>query len=150
MSATDMPYVTSNSDSRDRLAATAASLTDEELQRTVSGGWTVAAVLAHLAFYDRFALARWDQYEREGALLDMPAGLVDLLNTAGAGDWLAVAPRRAVELALSAAEAVDERIQRLPEAAVEHALATDRRAMVNRGLHRNSHLDDIDGALRGS
>ena len=45
-----------NRASRDRLAAVIAQLGDRSI--ALSGGWTAAALLAHLAFWDGFGAAR--------------------------------------------------------------------------------------------
>jgi len=98
--------------------------TQHALRRPLADGWPVAAALARLAFWDGWLEARWDRYDRDGATEDLPDGILDLANAAGPPSWLAIAPRAAA-LALSAAEVVD------------------------RSLHRGSHLDQIDQALAG-
>jgi hypothetical protein len=71
----------------------------------VEHGWTVAAVLVHLAFWDRqrlFTLKRWLQ---DGQLL-LP-GEPDVINDAVAVISKAIPPREAALLAVEAAEAID-------------------------------------------
>lgn len=143
----DRAYVTSNDRTRERLRALVVRLDDEDLTRPLDGGWTVAAALAHLAFWDRWVVARWERYDRDGAIETLPDGVLDLANAAGLPQWLALAPRRAAELALAAAEEGDRRIAALVPAAVEHALTTGRPAMLDRALHRDPHLDDIERCL---
>ena len=140
----DREHAQRNTQSRERLGTIIASASDEDLQRSLGDSWTVAAVLAHLAFWDQWVAARWDRYDRDGAIEDVPDGVVDLANAAGLPLWRAYEPRRAAALALTAAEAVDRRIEALPAAAVAHALATGRRTMVDRSLHRSAHLDEIE------
>ncbi len=56
------PYVQQNTESRQRLASLVRRLSDEDLARTTDYGWTVAALLAHLAFWDHrmsVILTRW-------------------------------------------------------------------------------------------
>lgn len=137
-------YATRNAADRERLRALVTRLSEEELQRPLAEGWTAAATLAHLAFWDRFVLVRWEQYDREGAFLDLPDRHLDLVNAAMLPQWLALAPRRAAELALVEAEAVDRRIAGLAPEAVRAALATNRPAMIDRSLHRRAHLDELE------
>ncbi|MEW6059897.1 MAG: maleylpyruvate isomerase N-terminal domain-containing protein [Actinomycetota bacterium] len=136
-----------NAASRDRLRALAEGADEGDLQSPLGDGWTVAAVLAHLAFWDGWVRARWDLYARDGVIEDLPDGVVDLTNAAGLPQWLALAPRRCAELAVDEAEAVDDLIARLPLTAVEHVVTTGRSAMIDRSLHRSSHLDDIERAI---
>lgn len=120
---------------------------DAALRRPLADGWTVAA-LAHLAFWDGWVGARWDRYDRDGAIEDLLDGILDLANAAGLPGWLAIEPRAAA-LALAAAEAVDRRIVALPPEAVAHGPATGRPAIVDRSPHRGPHLDQIERALAG-
>ena len=139
----DRAFVARNAASRERLRRL-ADAGDAALGRPLGDGWTIGAVLAHLAFWDRWVLARWDRYERDGAIEDLPDGILDLANAAGLPGWLALEPARAAAMALAAAEEVDRRIDGLPPAAVAHALATGRPTMLDRSLHRGPHLDAID------
>lgn len=142
-------FLRHNDESRRRLGELVARLEGEALGRVVAEGWTVAAVLAHLAFWDRWVVARWDRYDREGGLGSLPDEVLDLVNAAAAGHWLALPAATAVDLALAAAEEADRRIAALPRAGVEHALATGRPAMLDRSLHRTPHLDEVERALAG-
>jgi uncharacterized damage-inducible protein DinB len=55
----DRAYITRNAAQRERLHTLVERLSDEDLARALTGGWTVAVLLAHLAFCDRFVLVRW-------------------------------------------------------------------------------------------
>lgn len=129
---------------RERLRALGARLRAEDWCRPLANGWTPAAVLGHLAFWDRFVLARWRLFEREGALATLPDEHLDLTNEAALPLWLALSGAQAAVLALAAAEEVDLAIEALPPSAVELALATGRPAMVDRSLHRREHLDTLE------
>jgi hypothetical protein len=143
-------HVERNTASRDRLRALAEGADEGSLRLPLEDGWTVAAALAHLAFWDGFVRARWDRYAEEGVLEDVPDGFVDLTNSAGLPQWLGLEPRTCVELAVSAAEAVDGLIERLPAAAVDHIIELGRPAMIDRSLHRSPHLEEIERALASS
>src|SRR5882672_2875973 len=53
----DRSYIARNETERTRLRALVARLSDTDLARPLPAGWTVAGVLAHLAFWDQRALA---------------------------------------------------------------------------------------------
>lgn len=50
-------FIAQNSAERERLNALVARLSDEELRRPIGHGWTVSVALAHLAYWDRKAMA---------------------------------------------------------------------------------------------
>jgi hypothetical protein len=64
----------------------------------------------------------------------------------------ALEPRAAIELCLSCAEATDAELAKLGADVVqrleEHAAATETQFRLNRSLHRNGHLDDIDALFK--
>ena len=49
----DRSYVAENERERRRLEALVVRLDDAALGRPMPGGWTIAGVLAHLAFWDQ-------------------------------------------------------------------------------------------------
>ena len=58
------PYSEQNAKSRQRLEAFVRGLSDQDLARSTDYSWTVAALLAHLAFWDQrmiMILRRWQQ-----------------------------------------------------------------------------------------
>src|SRR5689334_10977175 len=113
---TDRSYVALNDASRKRLEAFIRRASDADLARAMPAGWTVAGVLAHVAFWDERATLLAERWEREGKA---PAPLVeadvDWINDAPKPMFLAVPPRRAAELALAAAEAVDRKVAALSD-----------------------------------
>jgi hypothetical protein len=143
----DRSFVQRNAETRERLRTLLTGI--EPTRKMVEDGWTISALLAHLAFWDRMVEARWDQYDREGTIAQLPDGLVDLINAANLPLWLATPPRRSVELVLITADEVDQRIEALPDAAVEYALASGRLVLVDRSPHRQEHLAQIERLLAG-
>ena len=133
-----------------RLRATVADLDEDALCRRVASGWTVAATLAHLAFYDDWVAERWRRYQAAGAIQDLPDDITDLVNASGERGWHAVDPIRARAIVIEAADAVSDLIGTLPQAALADALATGRRAFVDRSLHWDPHVDEIERACRGA
>lgn len=146
----DRAYIAENDTERARLRALVHRLSDEDLARPVEAGWTVAAVLAHVAFWDQRIAVLLDAWEREGPDWTPPpedARDVDWINDATKPLCLALPPRVAAELALSVAEAVDRRVAAVSDALLD---ANARTPALNwrRAQHRREHLDEIERALR--
>lgn len=125
-------------------------MTGADLARQVTEDWTVAALLAHLAFWDRFVLARWEAALGEGVLpMVLPSGAIDMINAAAQLQWSALPIRSAGPEAMRAAEAVDRRIEELPSEMVDRVRAHGLERMLDRSRHRTQHLDEIERALAG-
>lgn len=144
------PYTEQNAQSRQRLQDLVRRLSSEDLARTTDYGWTVAALLAHLAFWDQrmvVILRRWLDEGFDASPMD--AGVVnDSLKVV----WHALEPRAAIELCLSCAETTDAELDTLTADLVqqleEHAASTGTQFRMNRSLHRSAHLDDIEALLK--
>src|SRR5512136_589602 len=105
-------FVELNRASTDRIRALAASLSDQEMQHRVGQHWTVAIVLAHLAFWDRRILYVLDMTERDGKLF-IPE--IDIfVNDLSLPLWAAIPPREAARICIETAEAVDARLESFP------------------------------------
>ena len=141
----DQSYIVENTRERQRLQTLIASLSDEDLQRPLPNGWTVAITLAHLAFWDRQRLAVLKQWERAG-VQPTPADA----DTINAGVHLlaaAIPPRRAAQLAIEAAEAIDQALEHMPADLMTTIEAGGQSRILRRSVHRRAHLDHIDAAL---
>jgi len=143
----DQQIVDNNAVSRRRLQDLVSRLDDASLQQMVDADWTVASVLAHLAFWDQSTYVRWENYARGGELIGIDDAVIDIVNAASLPVWLALPGRTAVDLALQAAETVDAIIETLPADAVDQATAQDLRFMLERSGHRTEHLDQIEATL---
>jgi hypothetical protein len=141
----EQSYLELNRQQRERLQRLVDDVDDSELRRAAESGWSVATLLAHLAFWDRFGVARWDAFERTGQFPD-PVD-PDLLNSACEAEWQTLPPGEAARLALEATEAIDAYIERLSPAAVEAARAAGRSILLERAAHRREHLDQIERVL---
>ena len=140
------PYSRQNTESRQRLAALVNRLSDEDLARTTDYGWTIAALLAHLAFWDHrmsVILHRWQEQGFDASPIDSMA-----VNDALKIICHALEPRAAAQLALSAAQKVDAEFETLSDEFVkqieQHIEATSTQFRMNRSLHRDAHLQDIE------
>jgi hypothetical protein len=143
------PYSHQNAESRRRLEALVRRLTDTDLALSTDYGWTVSALLAHLAFWDHRMLVilhRWQEQGFDPSPIDSGA-----VNGALREICHALEPRVAADLALLAAEKVDKELETLSDEFVkqieDHIEATETQFRMNRSLHRNDHLKDIEALV---
>ncbi len=143
--AIDRSYLERNDTERARLRRLVERASDADLARPIDGGWTVAATLAHLAHWDRGVIGALEEWERND--VQPWGGDADTINAAELPRWQAMPPRAAAQVAVAAAEAVDEKVRSLPDAVVEAILAAGRTRLVDRSLHRRDHLDTLERAV---
>jgi len=143
--ATDFSFIEKNRFERERLKALIARLSDADLSLPLDGGWTVAAALAHLAFWDRRALLLIQRWERDG-VSDSPTD-TDTINDALLTFCLALPPREAARLALECAEAIDQKLETISGEMVEAIRAAGNPINLPRGVHRATHIEEIEAAL---
>ena len=146
----DRSNVAENDAQRERLRALVRRLSDQDFAGPMDAGWTVAGVLAHVAFWDQRILVLLDAWERQGPSWTPPledARDVDWINDAAKPLCLALPPRVAADLAVSVAETVDRRVAAVSDAIIE---ANARVGALNwrRAEHRREHLDEIERMLR--
>ena len=144
------PYSEQNAESRRRLESLVRSLSEEDLTRSTDYGWTVAALLAHLAFWDHrmfVILRRWQEQGFDSSPIDSMA-----VNDALKVICQALEPRTAAQLAVSAAQKLDAEFETLSDEFVKqiegHIEATGTQFRMNRSLHRDGHLNDIEMLLK--
>src|SRR5512138_3761322 len=145
-----LSFVQANDESRRRLEKLAGGLSDQDLALCTSYDWTVAALLAHLAFWDQrmvVILKRWKETGFDPSPIDSAA-----VNDALKVVCHALDPHTAIELCLTCAEAADSEMAALTPEFVkqieEHIEATSIQFRMNRSLHRNGHLQDIETLLQ--
>ena len=146
----DRSYIAVNKTQLTRLQGLLAGRSDAELARPLPAGWTVAAVLGHLAFWDQRALILLEHLEKTGTAPPGYSGEdVDWINDAAKPMFLAVPPRRAAELCLSIAQAVDAKAAGLSDDHVAKNAAAGMPVSLDRGQHRIDHFADLERALQG-
>jgi len=147
--ATDRSYVAENRAQLERLRALTDKLSDQQLAGSLPAGWTVAGVLAHLAFWDQRVVTLIDAWAggRGTAPVTYDGAAVDWINDAGKPLCLALPPRVAARIAVEAAVAADERVAALSEAQLAANAAAGHPISVLRAEHRREHLDEIDQSL---
>jgi hypothetical protein len=143
----DRSHVPENSNERQRLRALVDRLSEEQLRRSLPDGWTVAGVLAHLAFWDQRALVALEQWDKGAAPRRLDAADTDWINDAAKVICLALPPRTAAHLAVATAEAVDKKVEALRDERVIANAAADNLVNLHRSEHRREHLDQIEHAL---
>jgi hypothetical protein len=139
-------FVAENARELDRLRAIVARLSDEELKMPLGSNWTISVAFAHLAFWDQRSLVlvrKWKSTGVEASPID-----VDVANDSLLPTWLALDPKSAARLAVSAAEAIDKELaESSPDfiSKVEN-MGSDFRLF--RSIHRKLHLDQIEESLQ--
>ena len=143
------PFAQQNTESRQRLESLARRLTDTDLALSTHYGWTISALLAHLAFWDQRMIAilkRWKEQGFDPSPIDSGA-----VNDALRVICHALEPRRAIDLCLVSAAELDAELETLSADFVkqiqEHCEATGTQFRMNRSLHRDDHLKDIEALL---
>jgi DinB superfamily len=102
--AADRSYVGKNDAARERLEKLVASCSNVELAHAMPAGWTVAAVLAHVAFWDNRIQLLLDRWQTTNVPPPALSDDVDWINDAAKPMQLALSPRRAAELTVASAQ----------------------------------------------
>jgi len=143
----DRSFIEANRRSIDRVRTFVEAATDDDLRTEMPAGWTVAAVLGHLAFWDQRVQVVLDVVEEGVKPPPYDEGSVDWINDTAKRFLLAMEPRALARLALDIATRTDERVAHLSDEVLDEATQlwfTERRCD-----DRNEHLDEIEHALAG-
>ena len=141
-----MTYVDDNATARDRILALVRGSTPAEMAEPMAGGWTIAAELAHLAFWDRVHVGRLQAALEGGGELTgpFPPGLPDAINDSGLHGWRLIDGAAAVRLFEDASAEVDAYLATLDPSVVERVRAAGLPRSVERHRHRTEHGDAIE------
>ena len=135
---------------RERLRALVNRSSDAELSRTMPGGWTVAALLAHIGYWDARAIYWLDKWAGGVPPSGHEPENVEAVNDSTKPLCLALPPRDAALLSLRLAEEADGKVKALSEAMLAKIQATGGPPFnLSRAIHRKEHLDEIESVLRG-
>ena len=128
-----------------RLRALAAGLDASALAVRLPNGWTVAVALAHIAFWDRQRLClmrRW------ASGVDCHGGYDgELFNEVLLPFLDAIPADRVLAMAVQTAEEIDQFLSAVSNEVVATALARPDAPNLDRGSHREYHLDQVEQAL---
>jgi hypothetical protein len=137
--------ITKNKESLQMYKDFLANCTDVDLSTPMPAGWTVSAVLCHLAFWDQRALTLLEKWEKEG--VDYSSIDTDLVNEVTRFLCLAVPPRAAVDLFLRTAETLDAKIAGLDRNWFPEIEEKGKNVHLHRAKHREMHMEDIKALL---
>ena len=138
-------WVRENTAEREHMKKMAAGLSEEELSRPMGAGWTAAAILAHLAFWDARAITLIRKWQKEG-VGESPMD-TDVVNEASRELCLAIPPRAAAALALEKATELDSIIEKLSSEWVDRIVEIGKTVHLKRFQHRKEHLGEMEKAL---
>jgi hypothetical protein len=125
-----------------------STCSDEELSTPMPAGWTVSAVLCHLAFWDQRALALLDKWEKNG--IDYSSIDTDVINEVTRFLCLAIPPKSAADVFLRTAETIDNKISKLEPGWISEIEEKGKNVHLNRAKHRLVHMDEIKTVLKRS
>jgi hypothetical protein len=136
----DQAIIDGNKASFDRIMALIGGRSDDELRTPMNDGWTVAAVLAHIAFWDRRVSRLLDRWVRDGV---SPSPYdADAVNDAMKPAWLLIPPADARAEFVAAAKEADDYVATIDAEFLERINAAQSVA-VNRARHRDTHYVDL-------
>jgi hypothetical protein len=141
----DRPFVAENAKERERLRSLVKRLTDEELSLPLGNGWTIAVAFAHLSFWDQrilFLMRKWKKSGIEPSSID-----IDVTNDSLLSQWLAIPPRKAANLAILSAEAIDRELEEASSDFIIEIEGLGEKFRLYRSIHRKLHLDQIEKFL---
>ena len=140
-------FVAENARERERLRNLVNKITDEELTLALNvEGWTVAVALAHLAFWDERRLVLVRKWKTNG-ITPSPID-ADIVNDALAPLLLAIPTRKAANLSILMAEALDRELEEAPPDLIAAIEAQGDIHALNRSIHRKMHLDEIETLIQ--
>jgi hypothetical protein len=140
-------FITENARELERMQKLVNSITDEELAIILyKEGWTIAAALAHLAFWDQRRLLLVRKWKQNGI---SPSPLDEnIINDVLLSFFLAIPPRKAADLSISIAGELDRELESLSPDIIAQIEKTGDRHALNRAIHRKMHVDEIEALLQ--
>jgi hypothetical protein len=122
-----------------------AKLTDSELSTPMEAGWSVSAVLVHLAFWDMRATTLIHKWSTQGV---GPSPIdTDVINKVTRELCLNIPPRTAAAFAVEKAKLLDQLIAGLVPEFVEKIKKDGTTVHLQRFVHRRMHMEEIKMAL---
>lgn len=141
-------FIQENARERARLRALVSRLSDADLSLPLGDGWTIAAALAHLAFWDQRSLVLTRKWKPTTPVRIEDRDMEDATNDALLPLSLALAPRAAADLAIASAEAIDRELEEAPAEFISAMENAGVRWRLYRSVHRETHLGQIEAVLR--
>lgn len=138
-------FMQPNEDSRHRLETFINSLSPADFYQTNAHGWTVAALLGHLAFWDRRMLVLLRRWQENG--VDESPVDPDMINDSLQPICLALEPRAAADLCLATAKETDSALAAISPKLYEAIRSSPNHYRFDRSLHRKDHMGEIQRIL---
>ena len=142
MAATDK-ILKSNTTSTDRLRALVERLSDEDLNRSLGGNWTVGFAFAHLAFWDARQVAALQRFASGEPFPSEDMATNATLEAIAAG----FNPKTIGRAALDAAQQLDRLVESLTTEQVDALQNANLSYAIDRAAHRDEHLQQIEEGL---
>jgi uncharacterized protein (TIGR03083 family) len=139
------PFSGDNHASRAELEQFVRGLSDADLALTTHDGWTIAALLGHLAFWDQRMVALLRRWKANGvgeASVD-----ADMINDAQQAVFRALDPRAAADVCLSSAAEIDAELDAMSPELYRQIQDSGVYFRFERSQHRRGHIADIRRAL---
>jgi hypothetical protein len=136
-----------NATSLARLQAIVGSLDERTMRLSVEDGWSISAVLAHLAFWEHSFLTRCDAFRDHGNFVTIDEDTEHLINVTSLPLWRSIPGRIAANMALEAATAATIATAAMTADLESHLTNQQCQALVDHSHHRNAHLDAITEVL---
>jgi len=134
-------YNQENTIERQHLLSLVNQLSDEQLSHPMEGGWTVSSILGHLAFWDYRALVLIEKWQKDGI---GPSPMdTDIVNEVTRKFLMAISPRKAAQIAIESAAAIDHAIEQLSPEMTTAIDTIGKTVHLNRADHRRVHLGEI-------
>jgi hypothetical protein len=142
----ERPFIEANKREFQRLERLVSTLTDQELDRPIGDGWTVAVTLAHLAFWDHRSLVLLRRWRSTGKV-DLSPIDIEITNESLMPLLRAISPRASASLACSTAERIHRELENYPVGLIADIEAAGERYRLDRWEHWKWHLDRIEEAV---
>jgi hypothetical protein len=138
------PVFQANRVATQRMQQIVRRLSEKDLSQSRGNDWTIAVTLAHLAFWDQRVI-HVIQSARKNHGLQVPY-FDDQLNDILAPVFSIILPTEAAAFAIRTAGALDCLLEETSPDLLEEMIKLNNR-LVERSLHRNGHLDDIEAFM---
>jgi hypothetical protein len=135
----------SNRKSTERMRQIIHGLSEKGLSHTTGNHWTIAVTLAHLAFWDQRVIHVIETAKKNNEL-NAPL-FDDQLNDILTPILGAIPPADSARMAIRTVETLDQLLEECPAGIIDQMMATNPR-LVDRSLHRNDHLDEIESVMK--
>jgi hypothetical protein len=133
-----------NRESTERMRKIIHQMSEEELSTKIENGWTISITLAHLALWDQrviFVIESAIKNKQlhtpyyDGQLNDILTPIIE-----------AIPAPKAARMAVETATRLDEKLENCSKQLLREIMKVNSR-LLERSIHRNLHLDEIENAI---